>query len=498
MGETAPDAIGVSVSAGRSGPRPGHAEPRAWGRLSIGGRWVDAGGAGTIDVVNPSTEEVCARVPRGGEADAERAVSAAREAFGPWSGTAVEERAAVLTRIGEGVAARTAELGAMVAEEMGMPINLATMIQVGLPVMTFSSMAPLLASFPFEEKVGNSLVVREPVGVVAAITPWNYPLHQIAAKVAPALAAGCTVVLKPSELAPSVAFVLAEIVQAAGLPPGVFNLVSGEGPVVGEALVASPDVDMVSFTGSTAVGRLVAAAAAGTVKRVSLELGGKSPSLILDDADLPSAVRATVTSAFLNSGQTCSAFTRMLVPRDRLAEAEDLAARAATDYVPGDPFIDGTRLGPLVSEAQRDKVRNFIRAALDDGARLVAGGAEQPDGLDRGFFVRATVLSDVRPGSRVEREEVFGPVLAIVAYDTEDEAVAIANGTVYGLHAGVWSVDPDRAMAVARRLRSGMVEVNGGTFNPLAPWGGYKQSGNGRELGKWGLEEFLEVKSLQF
>jgi len=473
-------------------------ELRGWERLYVGGRWVEASGKGTIDVVNPSTEEVCARVPRGGEADAARAVAAARAAFGPWSQTPSEDRTAVLTAIGEGVAARTSELGAMVTEEMGMPVNLATMIQVGLPVMTFSSIAPLVASFPFEERIGNSLVVREPVGVVAAITPWNYPLHQIAAKVAPALAAGCTVVLKPSELAPSVAFVLAEIVHAAGLPPGVFNLVSGDGPVVGEALVASPDVDMVSFTGSTAVGRLVAAAAAATVKRVSLELGGKSPSLILDDADLPSAVRATVTSAFLNSGQTCSAFTRMLVPRDRLAEAEDLAARAATDYVPGDPFADGTRLGPLVSEAQRDKVRDYIRTAVDEGARLVAGGADQPDGLDRGWFVQATVLSDVRPGTRVEREEVFGPVLAIVAYDTEGEAVAIANDTVYGLHAGVWSADADRAMAVARRLRSGMVEVNGGIFNPLAPWGGCKQSGNGRELGRWGLEEFLEVKSLQF
>ena len=473
-------------------------ELRGWDRLYIGGQWVEASGRGTIDVVNPSTEEVCARVPSGDASDADRAVTAARAAFEAWSQTPPEERADVLTRIGEGVAARTSELGAMVAEEVGMPINLATMIQVGLPVMTFGSIAPLVASFPFEERIGNSLVVRESVGVVAAITPWNYPLHQIAAKVAPALAAGCTVVLKPSELAPSVAFVLAEIVHAAGLPAGVFNLVSGDGPVVGEALVASPDIDMVSFTGSTAVGRLVAAAAAQTVKRVSLELGGKSPNLILDDADLASAVRATVTSAFLNSGQTCSALTRMLVPRDRLAEAEDLAARAAADYVPGDPFTHGTRLGPLVSEAQRDKVRGFIRSALDDGARLVAGGAERPEGLDRGWFVQATVLSDVRPGMRVEREEVFGPVLAIVAYDTEDEAVEIANGTIYGLHAGVWSADPDRAMAVARRLRSGMVEVNGGIFNPLAPWGGYKQSGNGRELGKWGLEEFLEVKSVQF
>lgn len=472
-------------------------ELRRWDRFYVNGEWVDASGQGAVDVMNPYSEEVCAQVPRGDATDAAVAVAAARTALGPWSQTAVEERVAVLSRIGDGVAARMAELGAMVAEEVGMPINLATMIQVGLPVMTFSTVASLLATFAFEERVGNSLVVREPVGVVAAITPWNYPLHLIVAKVAAAIGAGCTVVLKPSELAPSVAFVLAEIVHAAGLPAGVFNLLTGEGPEVGEALVASPHVDMVSFTGSTEVGRRVAAAAAATVKRVALELGGKSPSVILDDADLPAAVRATVTSAFLNSGQTCSAFTRMLVPRPRLAEAEQLAAAATADYVPGDPFADGTRLGPLVSSAQRERVRGSIRGAVAEGARLVVGGAEPPDGLDRGYFVAATVLSDVRPGMRVEQEEVFGPVLAVISYDTDDEAVDIANDTIYGLHAGVWSGDPERAMAVARRLRTGMVEVNGGVFNPLAPWGGTKQSGHGRELGRWGIEEFLETKSLQ-
>lgn len=472
-------------------------ELRRWERLYVGGAWDEAAGEGFVDVVNPYTEQVCAQVPRGDAGDAARAVAAAKAAFGPWSTTPVDERVAILTRIGEGVGERMAELGAMVAEEVGMPINLATMIQVGLPMLTFSTTAGVLESFPFEERVGSSLVVREPVGVVAAITAWNYPLHLIAAKVSAAIGAGCTVVLKPSELAPSVAFVLAEIAHAAGLPAGVFNLVSGEGPEVGEALVASPDVDMVSFTGSTEVGRRVAAAAAGTVKRVALELGGKSASVILDDADLPAAVRATVTSAFLNAGQTCSALTRMLVPRDRLAEAEQLAAAASADYVPGDPFAEGTRLGPLVSAAQRERVRGYIRAALDEGARLVVGGADRPEGLDRGWFVPATVLSDVRPGSRVEQEEVFGPVLAIVPYDTDDEAVEIANDTVYGLHAGVWSADPDRAMRVARRLRTGMVEVNGGVFNPLAPWGGYKQSGHGRELGRWGINEFLETKSVQ-
>ncbi|HEX2701251.1 MAG TPA: aldehyde dehydrogenase family protein [Acidimicrobiales bacterium] len=472
-------------------------EVRRWDRIFVGGAWVEPSGTGTIDVVNPFTEDVCARVPRGDAVDAGRAVDSARDASGTWSATPVEERAAVLTAIGQGVVARTAELGAMIAEEVGMPINLATMIQVGLPAMTFSTMASLLDGFPYEERVGNSLVVREPVGVVAAMTAWNYPLHLTAAKVAAAIAAGCTVVLKPSELAPSTAFVLAEIAHAAGLPAGVLNVVTGAGPVVGEHLARSPGVAMVSFTGSTEVGRLVAAAAATTVKRVALELGGKSANLILDDADLPSAVRATVTSAFLNSGQTCSALSRMLVPRPRLGEAERLAAAAAEDYVPGDPLADGTRLGPLVSAAQRDRVRAYIASGLEEGARLVAGGSEPPEGLDRGYFVRATVLSDVRPGMRVEQEEIFGPVLSIVPYDTEDEAVAIANGTIYGLHAGVWSGDMDRAVAVARRLRSGMVEVNGGIFNPLAPWGGCKQSGHGRELGRWGIEEFLETKSMQ-
>ncbi|HET7488171.1 MAG TPA: aldehyde dehydrogenase family protein [Acidimicrobiales bacterium] len=471
-------------------------EVRRWDRVYVGGRWVESGG-GTIDVVNPFTEEVCARVAAAGPAEVDRAVEAANAAFRSWAATPVEDRAALLAGVSAALGARMAELGAMITEELGMPVNVATMLQVGLPALTFATKADVLRSFSFDERIGNSLVVREPVGVVGAITPWNYPLHLIASKVAPALAAGCTIVLKPSELAPSVAFVLAEILHDAGLPPGVFNLVSGDGPVVGEALVASPGVDMVSFTGSTAVGRQVAAAAAGTVKRVSLELGGKSPSIVLDDADLVAAVRGTVTSAFLNSGQTCSALTRLLVPRRRLAEAEELAASMAAEYVPGDPFDPGTRLGPLVSEAQRDRVRSYIASALDDGARLVAGGAEAPDGLDRGWFVRATVLSDVRPGTKVEQEEVFGPVLAVVPYDGEDEAVAIADGTVYGLHAAVWSADPDRAMAVARRLRSGMVEVNGGVFNPLAPWGGYKQSGHGRELGRYGLEEFLEVKSVQ-
>ena len=469
---------------------------RRWERLYVGGAWVVPEGTGSIDVTNPATEAVCATTPAGTAGDAERAVGAARAARLDWEATAPEKRAELLARVGEGLQGRMAEIGALVAEEVGMPVDLATMIQVGLPVMTFASMPHVVAGVTFEERIGHSVVVREPIGTVAAITPWNYPLHQIAAKVAPALAAGCTVVLKPSELAPSCAFVLAEVASEAGLPPGVVNLVTGEGPVVGEALASSRHVDMVSFTGSTGVGRRVAVTAATTVKKVALELGGKSPNVILDDADLAKAVAAGVGHAFLNSGQTCSALTRMLGPRPRLAEVEELAAAKAAEYVPGDPFDPATRLGPVVSERQRERVRGYIRSGVEEGARLVAGGAEPPEGLDRGWFVRPTILSDVRPGMRVAQDEIFGPVLTIIPYDGEDEAVEIANGTIYGLNAAVWSSDPDRALAVARRLRSGMVEVNGGMFNPLTPWGGVRQSGTGRELGRYGVEEFLETKAL--
>jgi aldehyde dehydrogenase (NAD+) len=471
-------------------------EVRTWDRLFIAGDWVPPASTESIDVTNPATEAVCATIPAGGPADVARAVAAARAALPSWSATPPRDRADATARLGQALQGRMAELGHVITEELGMPVNLATMIQVGLPVMTLSAWPSVVDSFSFEERIGNSLVVREPVGVVAAITPWNYPLHQIAAKVGPALVAGCTVVLKPSELVTSVAFILAGLAQEAGLPPGVLNLVSGGGDA-GQALVASGDVDMVSFTGSTAVGRQVAALAAGTVKRVALELGGKSPNLILDDANLGHAVTAGVTSAFLNSGQTCSALTRMLVPRSRLAEAEELAGERTAHYVPGDPFAPGTRLGPVVSSRQRDRVQGYIRSGLEEGARLVAGGPAAPAGLDRGWYVRPTVLSDVQPWMRVAREEIFGPVLAIQAYDTEEHAVELANDSEYGLHAAVWSADQDRAVAVARRLQAGMVEVNGGMMNPLAPWGGSKQSGTGRELGRYGLEEFLELKSLQ-
>jgi aldehyde dehydrogenase (NAD+)/betaine-aldehyde dehydrogenase len=466
-------------------------------KLYIDGTWVPSAGSGSLEVINSATEEVIGTIPEGTAADVDKAVKAAKAAFPGWSQTSVEERGKYLQRITEGLGARTMDIANIVAQEVGMPINLSMIIQAGLPTMTFSSISQIADDFPFEEQIGSSQIVREPVGVVGCITPWNYPLHQIAAKVAPALAAGCTVVLKPSEVAPLNAFILAEIIDEVGLPAGVFNLVTGVGPVVGEAIAAHPDVDMVSFTGSTRAGKRVSELASQTIKRVSLELGGKSPNIILDDANLEQAVTDGVGKAFLNSGQTCSALTRMLVPRSKLAEAEEIAGRAAETYTPGDPFDANTRLGPLVSDAQRKRVRDYIQKGIDEGAKLVTGGAEAPEGLDKGFYVRPTVFSEVRPGMTIEQEEIFGPVLSIIPYDTDEEAIEIANDTIYGLAGGVWSSDPERAKAIAKQIRSGQVEINGGSFNPMAPFGGYKQSGHGRELGKFGLEEFLEVKSLQ-
>jgi acyl-CoA reductase-like NAD-dependent aldehyde dehydrogenase len=466
-------------------------------KIYIDGAWVASTGKKTIDVINSTTEEVMGSIPEGTPEDVDKAVAAAKAAFKGWSGTSVEERGKYLQRITEGLQARMGEIAETIAREVGMPLNLANMIQAGLPLMTFGSMQAVLASFEFEETIGNSLVVKEPVGVVGAITPWNYPLHQIALKVAPALAAGNTVVLKPSEVAPLNAFILAEVINDVGLPNGVFNLVTGVGPVVGEAIASHPDVDMISFTGSTRAGKRVSELAAATVKRVALELGGKSPNIILEDADLSKAIPAGVGGAFLNSGQTCTALTRMIVPRSKLAEIEELAANAAATFTPGDPFEATTRLGPLVSAAQQERVRNYINKGVEEGAKLLVGGAEQPEGLDKGYFVRPTVFSDVRNDMTIAQEEIFGPVLSIIPYDTEEEAVQIANDTIYGLAGAVWGGDKDKAQAVARQIRSGMVDVNGGGFNPMAPFGGFKQSGRGREAGKYGLEEFLEIKSLQ-
>jgi acyl-CoA reductase-like NAD-dependent aldehyde dehydrogenase len=465
----------------------------------IDGQWVSPAGQGTIEVFSPTDGALLATVPQGNAADADKAVTSARRAFDTWSVTPAAERAAYLKKIQEGLKARTDEIAKTITLEMGMPYKFSQRIQVGSPTASFGMYSKMLADFPFEEKVGNSKVVREAVGVVAAITPWNYPLHQIAAKVAAALAAGCTVVLKPSEVAPLNAFLLAEIIHAAGVPAGVFNLITGYGPVVGEAMVTHREVDMVSFTGSTRAGTRVSELASATVKRVALELGGKSAAIILDDADFNVAVKGVVGNCYLNSGQTCTAHTRMLVPATRYAEAAKLAVEAAQAYRVGDPMADGVTLGPLASKMQQDRVRDYIGKGIAEGCELLTGGADLPEGVNPdGYYVKPTIFGKVKPDSTIAQEEIFGPVLSIISYADENDAVSIANGTVYGLAGGVWSASDEHAEQVARRMRTGQVEINGGTFNMYAPFGGYKQSGNGRELGKYGLEDFLEFKAMQF
>ncbi len=467
-------------------------------KLFIGGRWVAPSGREMIDVHNAGTGEVMGRVPAGSAKDVDVAVAAARRAFESWSNTSADQRAELLGKISANLKARTDELAKTIAQEVGMPLKLAGRIQAGLPIANFANFAKLLKEFIFEERVGNSLVTREPVGVVAAITPWNYPLHQIALKVAPALAAGCTVVLKPSEVAPFNAFILAEAIEAAGLPQGVFNLVTGFGADAGEALVKHRDIDMISFTGSTRAGKRISELAAQSVKRVALELGGKSASVILDDADLATAVKGTVNGCYLNSGQTCTALTRMLVPDSLYQDAARIAAEVAKSFTVGDPLAETTRLGPLSSQAQLERVRGYIRKGLQEGAELLAGGAEPPEGVPPGgYYVKPTVFGRVRNDMTIAREEIFGPVLSIIAYKDEEDAVRIANDTVYGLAGAVWSRNEARAQRVARRIRAGQVDVNGGAFNMNAPFGGFKQSGHGREAGVYGLEEFLEYKSLQ-
>ncbi|HKI52014.1 MAG TPA: aldehyde dehydrogenase family protein [Geothermobacteraceae bacterium] len=470
---------------------------RSYPKHYINGRWAPSNGPQSIAVVNPTTETIVAQVSCGTAGDIDLAVAAAKQALPHWAERPAADRADYLRTLHQGLVDRADVIALTITEEVGMPIKLAKRIQAGLPAAVMASYAELLESFSFETRIGNSLVLREPVGVVGCITPWNYPLHQAIAKVAAALAAGCTVVLKPSELAPSCIFILAEIVASAGFPDGVFNLVSGNGKVTGEALARHQDVAMLSFTGSTRVGRHIAELAAGGVKRTALELGGKSASVVLDDADLARAVKGTVASCFLNSGQTCTALTRLLVPAGLYPQAARLAVEIAGGYAPGDPGLEQTRLGPLISADQKDRVCSFIEKGLAEGAELLCGGPEPPAGLDVGFFVSPTIFGRVNPEMSIAREEIFGPVLSIISYDTEDDALQIANSTPYGLSGAVWSADQERALIFAKRMRSGQVDINGAPFNILAPFGGVGQSGYGRELGAFGLDEFLEYKSIQ-
>lgn len=465
--------------------------------LYIDGSWVEPNGEGTIEVINPASEGVIGSVPVGIESDANAAVEAARAAFTGWSESTIDERSNYLNLLSSALKDRGEEIAELITSEVGTPIEYSRMAMVGTPRVVSRSYAKILDGFAWEEEIRNSIVVKEPIGVVAMITPWNFPLHQIIGKVAPAIAAGCTMVLKPSKEAPLNAFVLADILDEIGLPNGVFNLISGHGREIGETLASHPEVDMVSFTGSTNAGVRVSELAAPSVKRVTLELGGKSANIILDDADIPRAASSAIYSCFANSGQECSALTRLLIPEDYREEVVEVIASKIGRYTVGDPMDGTSKCGPLVSKRQQESVSRYISTGIDEGATLVAGGEGMPDDLDSGFYVRPTVFADVTPQMTVFREEIFGPVLCITTYSNVEEAIELANDSEYGLSGGVWSGDESRAMKVARKLRTGQVSINGGAFNVTAPFGGYKKSGLGRELGVHGMEEFLETKSIQ-
>ncbi|WP_422006104.1 aldehyde dehydrogenase family protein [Pyruvatibacter mobilis] len=462
----------------------------------INGQWVDPATPKTLEVVNPATEEPCATISMGSEADLDKAVAAAKAAFPAWSATSREDRVKIFEKIIEVYQTRYDEIAETISTEMGAPIWLAKAAQAATGLAHFQTNMEVLKNYAFEETRGTTQIVKEPIGVCGFITPWNWPVNQIVCKVAPALAAGCTMVLKPSEVAPMNAIILAEILHEAGVPAGVFNLVNGDGPSVGAPLSAHKDVDMVSFTGSTRAGILVAKAAADTVKRVTQELGGKSPNIILEDADLEKAVAGGIQGVMMNSGQSCNAPTRMFVPASKNDEAKAIAKAAAEQVKVGDPFTDGTTIGPVVSEVQYNKIQDLIQKGIDEGATLLTGGVGRPDGLNKGYYVRPTVFADVTPDMTISREEIFGPVLSILSYETEDQAIEMANDTEYGLSSYVQSGDIEHARKVASKIRAGDVHLNGAGPDFNAPFGGYKQSGNGREWGEHGFEEFLETKAV--
>ncbi|NLY57218.1 MAG: aldehyde dehydrogenase family protein [Gammaproteobacteria bacterium] len=462
----------------------------------INGQWVEPSSDQTVDVINPATEAVVATIALGNEQDVNKAVAAARKAFDSYSQTSREERIALLERILEIYQRRSADFAEAITLEMGAPAKLSKYAQAPSGTGHFAAALKALKNFEFEERIGNTLVTKEPIGVCGLITPWNWPINQLACKIAPALATGCTMVLKPSEVAPLSALLLAEVLDEAGVPAGVFNLINGDGPTVGNAMSAHPDIDMMSFTGSTGAGRQVMKTGAETIKRVALELGGKSANILLDDANFEKMVAHGVMSCMNNSGQSCNAPTRMLVPNERMDEVVEIARAVAAKVKAGAPDGPDTTIGPVVSKVQWSKIQDLISKGVDEGARLVVGGTGRPDGLDKGYYVKPTIFSHVTPDMTIAREEIFGPVLSIIGYQDEADAIRIANDTRYGLSGYVSSSDLDRARNVARQIRTGMVHLNGAPLDNDAPFGGYKESGNGREWGHYGLEDFLEVKSI--
>ena len=466
-------------------------------QLYIDGKWIDSLGKGSIDVINPATEEIIGRVPVGSTKDVDKAVVAAKSAFDSWSKSSIEERIELLNALSNAFKERGEELAQTITSEVGTPIGYSRVAMVGTPRVVSRSYAKILEDYVWEKEIRNSIICKEPIGVCAFITPWNFPLHQIIGKVAPAIAAGCTMILKPSKEAPLSAFILAEILDEIGLPAGVFNLVSGHGSEVGDYMSSHPDVDMVSFTGSTGAGVSVSQSAAPTIKRVTLELGGKSANVALEDADPVLVAKKAIGACHQNSGQTCSALTRLIIPESMNKQVCDIIAEKNDSYLVGNPLDEQTRCGPMVSLRQQLSVTEYIQSGIDEGANLISGGLGMPDGIEKGFYVKPTIFANVTPEMKIWKEEIFGPVLVITTYNTESEALKLANDSIYGLSGGVWSKDPDRAVNFAKKMRTGQVSVNGGSFNVSAPFGGYKLSGNGRELGTHGLDEFLEIKSIQ-